>query len=106
MPQYRNPFEKGDLYIKFDVQFPENNWINPDKLSVSVFQFLMQLMWLSILLPLTPASFLCASFLFVLLLYRTSACAPGWPRTHSWQFLCLSLLIAEIIDVTNHSQLF
>lgn len=32
MPQYRNPFEKGDLYIKFDVQFPENNWINPDKL--------------------------------------------------------------------------
>ena len=33
MPQYRNPFEKGDLYIKFDVQFPENNWINPDKLS-------------------------------------------------------------------------
>lgn len=37
MPQYRNPFEKGDLYIKFDVQFPENNWINPDKLSVSCF---------------------------------------------------------------------
>ncbi|XP_048649581.1 LOW QUALITY PROTEIN: dnaJ homolog subfamily A member 2-like [Marmota marmota marmota] len=33
MPQYHNPFEKGDLYIKFDVQFPENNWINPDKLS-------------------------------------------------------------------------
>lgn len=35
MPQYRNPFEKGDLYIKFDVQFPENNWISPDKLNVS-----------------------------------------------------------------------
>lgn len=35
MPQYRNPFEKGDLYIKFDVQFPENNWINPEKLNVS-----------------------------------------------------------------------
>ena len=33
MPQYRNPFEKGDLYIKFDVQFPENNWIDLDKLS-------------------------------------------------------------------------
>ncbi|XP_059524109.1 dnaJ homolog subfamily A member 2 [Myotis yumanensis] len=33
MPQYRNPFEKGDLYIKFDVQFPENNWVSPDKLS-------------------------------------------------------------------------
>ncbi|XP_063234619.1 dnaJ homolog subfamily A member 2-like [Bacillus rossius redtenbacheri] len=24
MPHYRNPFEKGDLYIKFDVKFPEN----------------------------------------------------------------------------------
>uniref|UniRef100_A0A8C8HH25 DnaJ homolog subfamily A member 2 n=1 Tax=Oncorhynchus tshawytscha TaxID=74940 RepID=A0A8C8HH25_ONCTS len=33
MPQYRNPFEKGDLFIKFDVQFPENNWISPEKLS-------------------------------------------------------------------------
>uniref|UniRef100_A0A3P8R0I5 DnaJ heat shock protein family (Hsp40) member A2b n=1 Tax=Astatotilapia calliptera TaxID=8154 RepID=A0A3P8R0I5_ASTCA len=33
MPQYRNPFEKGDLYIKFEVQFPENNWINPEKLN-------------------------------------------------------------------------
>uniref|UniRef100_A0A3B3VSG3 DnaJ heat shock protein family (Hsp40) member A2 n=1 Tax=Poecilia latipinna TaxID=48699 RepID=A0A3B3VSG3_9TELE len=32
MPQYRNPFEKGDLFIKFDVQFPENNWISPEKL--------------------------------------------------------------------------
>ncbi|ETE72971.1 DnaJ-like subfamily A member 2, partial [Ophiophagus hannah] len=36
MPQYRNPFEKGDLYIKFDVQFPENNWISPEKLTVKV----------------------------------------------------------------------
>lgn len=34
MPQYRNPFEKGDLYIKFDVQFPDNNWISPEKLVV------------------------------------------------------------------------
>ncbi|XP_049579997.1 dnaJ homolog subfamily A member 2b [Syngnathus scovelli] len=33
MPQYRNPFEKGDLYIKFDVQFPQNNWISPEKLN-------------------------------------------------------------------------
>uniref|UniRef100_A0A8C1JAE2 DnaJ heat shock protein family (Hsp40) member A2a n=1 Tax=Cyprinus carpio TaxID=7962 RepID=A0A8C1JAE2_CYPCA len=33
MPQYRNPFEKGDLFIKFDVQFPENNWLSPEKLS-------------------------------------------------------------------------
>lgn len=35
MPQYRNPFEKGDLYVKFDVQFPDNNWISPEKLTVS-----------------------------------------------------------------------
>uniref|UniRef100_H2TGG7 DnaJ heat shock protein family (Hsp40) member A2a n=1 Tax=Takifugu rubripes TaxID=31033 RepID=H2TGG7_TAKRU len=32
MPQYRNPFDKGDLYVKFDVQFPQNNWISPEKL--------------------------------------------------------------------------
>lgn len=36
MPHYRNPFEKGDLFIKFEVQFPENNWISPEKLMVSV----------------------------------------------------------------------
>lgn len=34
MPQYRNPFEKGDLFIKFDVQFPDNNWLSPEKLTV------------------------------------------------------------------------
>ncbi|KAL7830898.1 hypothetical protein SRHO_G00304000 [Serrasalmus rhombeus] len=33
MPQYRNPFEKGDLFVKFDVQFPDNNWISLDKLA-------------------------------------------------------------------------
>lgn len=32
-PQYYSPFVKGDLYIKIDVRFPQNNWINPDKLS-------------------------------------------------------------------------
>lgn len=31
MLQYCNFFEKGDFYIKFDVQFFENNWINLDK---------------------------------------------------------------------------
>ncbi|XP_047109488.1 dnaJ homolog subfamily A member 2-like [Schistocerca piceifrons] len=28
MPQYRNPFERGNLYIKFDVLFPSNNFAN------------------------------------------------------------------------------
>lgn len=65
MPQYRNPFEKGDLYIKFDVQFPENNWINPDKLSVSVFQFLMQLMWLSIHSCFLPVCFFSLCFVII-----------------------------------------
>lgn len=26
MPMYRNPMEKGNLYIKFDVEFPENHF--------------------------------------------------------------------------------
>ncbi|XP_046736348.1 dnaJ homolog subfamily A member 2-like [Diprion similis] len=26
MPQYRNPFEKGNLYINFDVTFPKNHF--------------------------------------------------------------------------------
>lgn len=33
MPQYCNPFMKGDLCIKTDVQFPQNNWNNPGQLS-------------------------------------------------------------------------
>lgn len=32
MPQHKNPFEKGNLYIKFDVTFPENNFANEDQL--------------------------------------------------------------------------
>ena len=30
MPIYRSPFEKGFLYIKFDVKFPENNTFDED----------------------------------------------------------------------------
>lgn len=41
MPQYRNPFEKGDLFIKFEVQFPDNGWISTEKLTV---RFLMILL--------------------------------------------------------------
>lgn len=32
MPQYKNPFEKGNLYIKFDVVFPENNFASEEQL--------------------------------------------------------------------------
>ena len=32
MPVFRRPSEKGQLYIKFSVQFPENHWIDEDKL--------------------------------------------------------------------------
>lgn len=32
MPQYKNPFEKGNLYVKFDVVFPENNFATEEQL--------------------------------------------------------------------------
>lgn len=34
MPIYRNPYEKGNLYIKFDVKFPENDTFNEDTIKV------------------------------------------------------------------------
>lgn len=35
MPIYKNPFEKGDLYIRIEVDFPENYFANEGKLKVS-----------------------------------------------------------------------
>ncbi|XP_023954720.2 dnaJ homolog subfamily A member 2 [Bicyclus anynana] len=32
MPQHKNPFEKGNLYIKFEVTFPENHFANEEEL--------------------------------------------------------------------------
>lgn len=32
MPQHKNPFEKGHLYIKFEVTFPENNFATEEQL--------------------------------------------------------------------------
>ena len=32
MPQYKNPFEKGQLIVQFSVQFPQDNWLNAEKL--------------------------------------------------------------------------
>ncbi len=35
MPMYRNPYEKGNLYIKFDVKFPENNVLSEEAIKVN-----------------------------------------------------------------------
>ena len=35
MPQYRNPFEKGNLYIKFDVTFPPQHFADEPQLKVT-----------------------------------------------------------------------
>ncbi|KAF0530529.1 DnaJ-domain-containing protein [Gigaspora margarita] len=32
MPHYKRPFDKGNLYIKFNVEFPPSFWINPEQL--------------------------------------------------------------------------
>lgn len=32
MPQHKNPFEHGNLYVKFEVAFPENHFTTPEKL--------------------------------------------------------------------------
>ncbi|KAF4012024.1 hypothetical protein G4228_003537 [Cervus hanglu yarkandensis] len=34
MPIYRRPYEKGRLIIEFKVNFPENGFLSPDKLSL------------------------------------------------------------------------
>lgn len=36
MPGYRRPYDKGNLYIKFEIEFPPNNFIPCDKISVSI----------------------------------------------------------------------
>jgi len=35
-PHYRNPFEKGDLLVKFDVEFPPKNFADEGQLKVCV----------------------------------------------------------------------
>ena len=34
MPQYKRPFDKGNLYIRFKVEFPPDNWIALDEIEV------------------------------------------------------------------------
>ena len=36
MPIYKNPFEKGDLYIRIEVDFPENYFAPEAKLKVCI----------------------------------------------------------------------
>lgn len=31
MPQHRNPFEHGNLYVKFEVEFPQSHFTTPEK---------------------------------------------------------------------------
>ncbi|VVD05832.1 dnaJ homolog subfamily A member 2-like [Leptidea sinapis] len=32
MPHYKNPFEKGNLYVKFDIKFPDNNFATEEQM--------------------------------------------------------------------------
>lgn len=34
MPQYKNPFEKGNLYVNFEIKFPENHFTTEENLKV------------------------------------------------------------------------
>ena len=43
MPIYRNPFEKGNLYVKFEITFPPNNFTTPENLAVSIYFVMFQL---------------------------------------------------------------
>ncbi|KAJ3261991.1 Type I HSP40 co-chaperone [Boothiomyces macroporosus] len=34
MPTYKAPFDKGVLYVKFDIEFPKPNWVDNSKLAI------------------------------------------------------------------------
>lgn len=34
MPKYRNPFEKGNLYVKFEITFPESGFASAEEMKV------------------------------------------------------------------------
>lgn len=36
MPHYRSPFEKGDLFIKFDVSFPSSHFADEAVIKVGI----------------------------------------------------------------------
>lgn len=45
MPRYRSPFEKGELFIKFDVQFPASHFADESTIMVSFIEH--GVLWLS-----------------------------------------------------------
>ena len=40
MPIYKNPFEKGNLYVRFEITFPNDNFTNEQVLQVIHFLIL------------------------------------------------------------------
>lgn len=54
MPMFKHPTEKGNLYIKFDVKFPENNSLTEDAISVSLkLNFIVKILLNKIFYPET-----------------------------------------------------
>ena len=43
MPTYRNPFQKGNLYVKFEITFPPNKFADETRLKVHVITILYSL---------------------------------------------------------------
>ena len=37
MPMHRNPMEKGNLYIQFEVTFPQRGFLSNEKLEVRIY---------------------------------------------------------------------
>ncbi|TPX37585.1 hypothetical protein SmJEL517_g00472 [Synchytrium microbalum] len=34
MPAFKRPFDKGNLYVKFEIQFPKDRWVEEDRLAL------------------------------------------------------------------------
>ncbi|ORX82052.1 DnaJ-domain-containing protein [Anaeromyces robustus] len=34
MPTYKNPFDKGNLFVKFEIEFPNTEWYNDEKAKI------------------------------------------------------------------------
>lgn len=47
MPIYKSPFDKGNMYVKFDIKFPENNSLSEDAIKVNHPLFFLSFLILS-----------------------------------------------------------